>query len=213
MINELDLYTHPDATVDIKNALKVLHEQVKIVEGLEHARARLESTSSLDSNTLSKCNVFVRHVNNCTAGSSFDSELGAFEFPTARWRNIDNVFPKQTADAIHRAPQRFIDSNITDCVRSSFPRDQSDGDAIIWMDLDHLAMLSLLRDTRRGIRTSMVRDIFGDAIANAMEESDLRKWEKRNGSIETTACVRAKVFCHIELRIGCDSAIAKKLFN
>jgi len=75
MIDELDLYTHPDATADIKNALKVLNEQIKIVEGLEHAKARLESTSSLDSNTLSKCNVFVRHVNNCTAGSSFDSEV------------------------------------------------------------------------------------------------------------------------------------------
>ncbi|KAI9039869.1 uncharacterized protein KD926_008970 [Aspergillus affinis] len=75
MIIDIDLFNHPASTIDVKNELKILSEQVKIVEGLEHARARLAATRLLESNTLSKCNVFVRTFNNSAPGSNFDLEV------------------------------------------------------------------------------------------------------------------------------------------
>lgn len=137
----------------------------------------------------------------------------AFEFPTARWKNIDKVFPIQVAKAVRHVPQRIIDPDITDCVRSRFLRGQGDGDAIIWLDLGSVGMLSLLCDSGPSIRTSQIREVFGDTISNAIEECDLRKWEKRNGRIDSTKCVKVKMLCHVELRIGYDTTIAQVLFN
>ena len=137
----------------------------------------------------------------------------AFEFPTARWKNIDKVFPKQAATAVRHVPQRIMDPDITDCVRSRFPRRRGDGDAIIWLDLGSVGMLPLLRDSGQGIGTTQIREVFGDTIADAIEESDLRKWEKRNGRTDRTECVKVKILCHVELRIGYDTTIAQTLFN
>ncbi|KAL2809708.1 hypothetical protein BDW59DRAFT_177131 [Aspergillus cavernicola] len=75
MIYDFDLYNHPESSTDVKNQLKILNEQLKIVEGLQHARSRLTATRSLESNTLSKCNVFVHYVNNSTPGSNFNLEV------------------------------------------------------------------------------------------------------------------------------------------
>ncbi|KAI3342007.1 hypothetical protein F4824DRAFT_447830 [Ustulina deusta] len=71
MIRDLNLFTHPEALGEVRR----LNEQIKIVEGLEHARARLKSTKSLDSNTLSKCGAFVRHVNNSAPSDAFFREV------------------------------------------------------------------------------------------------------------------------------------------
>ncbi|RAK98697.1 uncharacterized protein BO80DRAFT_151362 [Aspergillus ibericus CBS 121593] len=117
---------------------------------------------------------------------------GAFEFPTARWKNIEKVFPVQAADAIRHAPQRILDPEITDCVRSRFPRGRSDGDAIIWLDIGSVGTLPLLHNSESGIRTDQVRAVFGDTISKAIDESDLRGWEKRNGRMNTTECVKVK---------------------
>ncbi|TQB68884.1 hypothetical protein MPDQ_002657 [Monascus purpureus] len=316
MIFDIDVYDHPETSAFLKDELSLLNEQIRIVEGLEHARARLLAKSSLEYNTLSKCDVFMRYANESTPGSNFDLEIrklsldelafcsisfedrrlkhvvhhfkaanirkymttthvsclerqeifrrlnrlcaesegkpfkeiyssaymvynnflakgsmesnemdvdpepatmakqpGSFEFPTARWSNIDKVFPAQAANAIRHAPQRIADPEITDCVRSRFPRGRSEGDAIVWLDIGSNGALPFLPTYRSGIEMEQVRAIFGDAIYDAVDESDLRKWEKRNGRLSTTECVKMKVFCHMELRIGYDTTIAKKLFN
>ncbi|KAL4946482.1 hypothetical protein BDV06DRAFT_182617 [Aspergillus oleicola] len=75
MIYDFDLYNHPESSTDVKNQLKIPNEQLKIVEGLQHARSRLTATRSLESNTLSKCNVFVHYVNNSAPGSNFNLEV------------------------------------------------------------------------------------------------------------------------------------------
>jgi hypothetical protein len=106
-----------------------------------------------------------------------------------------------------------MDPDITDCVRSRFPRGRGDGDAVIWLDLGSAGILPMLRDSGPGIGTSKIREVFGDTIANAIEGSDLRKWEKRNGRIDRTECVQVKILCHVELRIGYDTTIAQALFN
>ncbi|RAK98698.1 uncharacterized protein BO80DRAFT_151330 [Aspergillus ibericus CBS 121593] len=77
MIYDFDLYNHPESFTHVKNELKTLNAQIRIVEGLEHAKARLAATRSrsLESNTLSKCNVFMHYVNKSAAGSNFDLEI------------------------------------------------------------------------------------------------------------------------------------------
>lgn len=123
------------------------------------------------------------------------------------------MLPLPVANAARQVLPRIIDPEITDCVRSRFPRGRDDGDAIIWLDLGSVGISPLLHNSRRSIGTTHIREIFGDTIANAVEESDLRKWEKRIGRMDTTECVKTKLFCHVELRIAYDTAIAKMLFN
>ena len=123
------------------------------------------------------------------------------------------MFPIQVAKAVRDVPHRIIDPDITDCVRSRFPRGQGDGDAIIWLDLGSVGMRSLLSDSGPSIGTSQIRQVFGDTISNAIEQCDLRKWEKRNGLMDSTECVKVKMLCHVELRIGYDTTIAQMLFN
>ncbi|KAJ5454935.1 hypothetical protein N7530_012704 [Penicillium desertorum] len=74
-IYDFNLYAHPESLNEIKKELTILREQVKIVEGLEHARARLAATVSLDSNTLSKCSAFIRCVNDNAFKPEFATEL------------------------------------------------------------------------------------------------------------------------------------------
>lgn len=138
---------------------------------------------------------------------------GAFEFPAAPWTNIEKVFPIQVATAIRPVPPRINDPNITDCVRSRFPRGRGDGDAVIWLDMETAGIHPLLCGSGPGVFTTQLRKVFGDTIANAIEKSDLRKWEKENGFLDTTECVKVRRFCHVELRIGYDTIIAQTLFS
>ncbi|KAJ6027478.1 uncharacterized protein N7446_003930 [Penicillium canescens] len=320
-IYDFDLYNHPECLNEVKKELTILSEQIKIVEGLEHARARLAATRSLDSNTLSKCDVFMRcvndnafkpdfalelrklswdglafcsisfeerrirylvrhlkasdirtymknvgvscldrpevstrlnrlsaesqgkpfheyyttihkehHVSLASASAEPDDQMdddtwpapkprttaiqpGAFEFPAAPWTNIEKVFPIQVATAIRHVPPRINDPNITDCVRSRFPRGRGDGDAAIWLDIETIGIHPLLCGSGPGVLTTQIKKVFGDTVAYAIEESDLRKWEKENGLLDTTECVKVKRFCHVELRIACDTTIAQNLFS
>jgi hypothetical protein len=77
MIYDFDIYSHPELLIEAKKELDILHEQIKIVEGLEHARARIAATRtrSLDSNTLSKCDAFVRSINNNASSTNFNLEV------------------------------------------------------------------------------------------------------------------------------------------
>lgn len=129
------------------------------------------------------------------------------------WTNIEKVFPSQIATAIRQLPPRINDSNITDCVRSRFPRAQEHGDAVIWLDLESVGIQPLLCGSGPGIEADQIGNVFGDTIANAIEKSDLRKWEKDNGRTGRTECVKVKRICHVELRVGFDTNIAQVLFN
>lgn len=64
MIYDFDIYSHPESANEVKKELEFFSGQVKIVEGLEHARDRLAKRKSLDYNTLLKCDAFIRCVNN-----------------------------------------------------------------------------------------------------------------------------------------------------
>jgi len=341
MIHNIDLFTHPETLGDVKSTVEILHEQIKIVEGLEHAKDRLATTRSLESNTLSKCNVFVRYVNETSRhnnfylevsklsldelafssisfeerrlktlldsfkasdirdymktqnvscldrseiftrltnilaqckGSQFDeiytalvdqptqsvtesdmqmnkgtvkaryksnhaipllippavapSEVlpdpepstgaeaaDAFEFPGALWENIETVFGEHIANAVRSFPQQLTHREMTDCVKSKYPRVKGVGDAIISLDLgsDGNFVSSLFQGHETIAQVAKIAEVFGDRIANAIEESDLRKWEKRNGYTDTTSCV--KLAYHVKLRICYDTVIANILHS
>lgn len=68
MACQLDLYQHPELLDAAKSLITSLEIQIKIVEGLERAKDRLEKTQHLDSNTLDKCNTFANFINGCGPG-------------------------------------------------------------------------------------------------------------------------------------------------
>ena len=59
----------------VRTLVDSLKTQLRIVEGFEHAKSRLEATDHLDGNTLAKCHVFVRYVNESTPDSNFYLEV------------------------------------------------------------------------------------------------------------------------------------------
>jgi hypothetical protein len=140
-------------------------------------------------------------------------EVTAFEYSSARWVSIGEVFRAHIAQAIRQAdcvaPNRILDPELTACVRSRFPR--IFGDAFIWLDIGSDGPLPLLYQNVR-IPVDRIREVFGGIIAEAIEGSDLREWEKRNGYINTTECVEIKPQ-GIKLRIRYDIHLANKLFN
>ena len=75
MACNLDLYQQPELLGAAKCLVDNLTRQIRIVEGFEHARSRLERTTQLESNTLTKCNVFVRYVNEGAPDSNFYLEV------------------------------------------------------------------------------------------------------------------------------------------
>lgn len=125
----------------------------------------------------------------------------------APWESVRNMFGEQIADAVRNC-QRLCPGELAHGVRSRYPRVKSGGDAIISLDLASAKnLLSMLwEEGQFGARVASIPDVFGDCIANAIEESDLRKWEKMNGQVSTTNCV--KVRYHVELRICYDTNVA-----
>ncbi|KAI2791735.1 hypothetical protein POX_c04612 [Penicillium oxalicum] len=322
MLCDFDIFSHPESLPRLREELRILNEQIKIVQGLEHAKTRLAARASLDSNTLAKCDVFVRYIND-NKSVNFNSEVrklnldelafcsisfeerrlksvafhfkacsirtymtkaqvscldrpdimrrlrrlsteserniflelymaaeeaaqdvhgnslqldavsdeqmidalpshypsttanqpDAFEFPAARWTNIEKVFPTRIAAAARQVPPRLVDPNITDCVRSRFPRGRAGGDALIWLDLEAVGIQPMLCGTGPGIEIAQIQRVLGDTIFHAIEKSDLWKWEKEHGHLNKTECVKIKTYCHVELRVGYDTSIAQILFN
>jgi len=90
-------------------------------------------------------------------------------------------------------------------VRSRYPR-VSRGDAIISLDLgsNRDPVSPVFQDDNSGAYVAKIAEVFGDRIANAVEESDLRQWEKQRGHMDRTDCV--KMLYRVELRIRDDDA-------
>ncbi|KAI1181565.1 hypothetical protein F5B17DRAFT_424792 [Nemania serpens] len=131
----------------------------------------------------------------------------SFEFPTARLEMIEDVFGGPIAEAVRHASERVTYPELTDRVKLRFPR--AGGDAMIWIELGRHVKLALLAGGY--VPVAKIREIFGDKIARVIEGSDLRNWERRNGLIDWTRCVR--ITQNVELRIGYDLNIANELFR
>jgi hypothetical protein len=63
MLPKIDLFSDPEILGDAKRTAELLGDQIKILEALKHAKDRLRTGQALESNTLSKCEVFIGYVN------------------------------------------------------------------------------------------------------------------------------------------------------
>lgn len=104
---------------------------------------------------------------------------------------------------------------ITECVRTMLPRD-SFQDVIISIDVgsaDELARLLFphiedhANSVSRGASVSAIQSIFPSRICNAIEESELRIWERSQLRQDTTDCVAMEGLCCVRLRVQYDAAI------
>lgn len=73
--SEIDVLEHPETLGRVRESLHILKAQIKVAEALEHAKDRLTKARPLDSNTLSKCNVFIHYVNQAEVQSNFSLEV------------------------------------------------------------------------------------------------------------------------------------------
>lgn len=101
-------------------------------------------------------------------------------------------------------------------VESRYPRERS-GDAFISFDLesDRGSIAELFDGWLTGdTSVAEITEAFGHTMATAIDQSDLRIWEKRKGRIETTSCVEITKLYHVNLRIyNNDGATANILHS
>lgn len=100
-------------------------------------------------------------------------------------------------------------------VESRYPRDKS-GDAVLSFDLesDRGPLAELFDRWLKGDKSvAEITEAFGHTMATAVDQSDLRSWEKRKGRIGTTSCVEISKFYHVNLRICNNIDIANVLHS
>ena len=136
----------------------------------------------------------------------------SLEFNVTTWDGIESLFSKSVADAI---PKR--DASTTDGVRAKLSRTHSEDDMII----------SLAVAPETSWRPTLFPDgaacfdninvVFGPIIAEAIEHSQLRNWEREKKIEDQTRCVEMARIVRLRLAsrldianamysIGCDSS-------
>ena len=131
---------------------------------------------------------------------------GGFDFSVASWTNIIGFYGPSVAESLPKGLSAFSSS-----VRSKYPRTK--GDAIHLLDLEsEPSWLQKLfpGDGNRGC-VEEVTPIFGRYTLDVIEQSELRQWEKRNGFIDRTNCV--KLAYTLKLRTTYEDGIANILHS
>lgn len=133
--------------------------------------------------------------------------VGSFEFGAVTQGNVIEVFGGAVACAL---PQQ--ESGLTDSIRSKYPRGRK-GDGIISVDIasEESWLRSLFPGQGVGVRVDAIEPIFGRDVASAIEQSELRSWEKRNGLVEWTNCVMLTYT--VKLRIVFGSRVVNTLHS
>ena len=135
----------------------------------------------------------------------------AFELLGASGENIENTFCEDFANNFRAALQSSAWGIAR--VRSRFPRARTGGDAFVSVDLGSSMswVSSLFQGDGRRADVTEIPKILGVRIADALDKSELRRWEKRRGILSTTKCVQLSY--HLELRICYDTDIADSLHS
>ena len=113
MFSAYELFANPERLGEVKSSVEILEEQIKTVEGLEHAKERLHTCRPLTSNTLNKCKVFVEYVNQAKPHSSFLLEVSQLSLNELLFSSIS--FEERRLKALLRS---FRASDIRDYVRT-----------------------------------------------------------------------------------------------
>ncbi|KAK2061355.1 hypothetical protein LY76DRAFT_590569 [Colletotrichum caudatum] len=124
---------------------------------------------------------------------------GSLEFAGAKWDNIETLFGQDVAIAI---PKR--DQPMTDGVRSTLSRTRASDDVLMSLEIasEPKWLSSLFPDGTA--RIDRIGSIFGPEIADAIDHSQLRQWEKRNGLGSQTGCVRLTYIIKLRLSSSLD---------
>lgn len=131
-------------------------------------------------------------------------EPNALKILGVRRESLKNVFIEHIANAAHLMT-----------VESRYPRGTR-GDAFISFDLESdrgpvAALLDAFLD--RDNRVTDIPEAFGHTIATAVDQCDLRNWEKQKGYVDTTNCVKVKMIYRVDLRICDDATLANILHS
>lgn len=121
-----------------------------------------------------------------------------------RRESLKNVFIEHIANAAHLMT-----------VESRYPRGTR-GDAFISFDLESdRGPVAALLDAflNRDNPVADIPEAFGHTIATAIDQCDLRNWEKQKGYVDTTNCVKVKMIYRIDLRIYDDATLANILHS
>ncbi|KAK1981041.1 hypothetical protein LZ30DRAFT_721446 [Colletotrichum cereale] len=293
MATNIDLFEHPELLDCTKEMIRVLKVHASMVESLESVKSELAKEDRLNSNTLSRCRVFIKFVNKLKKEDNFVLELsklsadeiafvsvcfserrlqtihkdfqatriqtyirsqgidlsrrteihkrielymepgyfqdsyntaskglpqlkghkpattaevtGSLEFAGAKWEEIESLFGKAVADAISKRDQL-----LTDGVRSTLSRTQMYDDVLMSLDIaSEPSWLSTLFPDGT-VRVHEINSIFGSRIADAIDRSQLREWEKENGLIDHTECV--KLTYNVKLRLSSRLDVANALY-
>jgi hypothetical protein len=121
MLFVLDPFTNPEKVDDVQKSIDILEYRLRVFNALEHTKTRL-SKAILESNTLAKCGVFIRHFNAAHPASNFRSEVAKLNrnelmyalisFEDRRLKKILDLF--QASDI-----KKYIEKQDITCVHRS----------------------------------------------------------------------------------------------
>jgi hypothetical protein len=118
------------------------------------------------------------------------------------------VAPRENITSVFGETQR---QSAFSGVSSRYPRTKAD--AIISLEIasEDNWLHKLFPGLGTGVSVNGILPHFGHHIAEAIDQSELRKWEKRNGYNDRTNCVQLTYT--IKIRIGYEDGIATLLYS
>lgn len=102
-------------------------------------------------------------------------------------------------DVTQDLPHKHLE--ITESVRTRLPRLQGDGMISMELSKEPLWLKSIFPGSGCGVRVSELRHRW-PSIADEIELSELREWERQNGFEEYTNCVRLEYIVRIRVGYG-----------
>ena len=146
----------------------------------------------------------------CTMFHGVEDSL---QFELAHWPNIAGVFGEKVTTALKGFQQESITQEVVvDCVKCISSRNPNEGDSVVWLEIgpDEHILSTLFDGHERTASLAKISDVFDKRIVTAIENSDLRKWEKRNGIEDRTECVTLEY--RIKARVANDLTIVNDLY-
>lgn len=130
----------------------------------------------------------------------------SLELSTATWEEINSFFGQAVADGVPKQ-----DSLTTDSVRTKISRKNQDDDMVMSLDITPETKWLPTLFPNGSAHVSSIRTVLGPIISEAIDSSQLRKWEIENGFKDQTRCV---LLTHsVKLRLAPRLDFANALYS
>lgn len=103
------------------------------------------------------------------------------------------------------------DAVATDCVRSKLSRTHAEHDIVVTLEVGPQTTWLPTLFTGGTAHFDSIKPIFGHTIAEAIDCSQLRNWEKKNMIEDQTKCVELASI--VKLRLGSGLDIANTMYS